>query len=474
MSSSKQITASGTDFIYFDADLAGSGFIYNDTGTAIDITRDGGDTFTSLADGDQLTFGIVWSTREIGVRRTDLGATEVTVELWYDMSRIRKSYAPGVEPSTTGPLDALQFRTDATVPTTGEGTIYWDQADHTLAMKTEIAGTTLQIGQESFLRARNATGAEIADGQVVYVSGAQGNRPRVALALADAAITSHTVIGVATSRIPNNSDGYVTTFGLVRGIDLSAFSVGDFLYLSPTVPGGLTATRPPAPAHAVRVGVVCVAHNNGVLFVSVDIGSHVNEAHDVLVTDLAADDVLQWDGEKWVNIPLGYDDERFPSADINPIGAISDPEVDITETGFPGTLLFSGSADNLIAISAQTPHRWKIGTPLYPHIHWSNPTGTADAVTWELYYRICGNIGSTASAWVGPIAGTLVAGSPAVTDQHCVTSFGAISMTGLVESAMVLFRLYRRGTTDASSGTARLLEFDYHYLQSRFGTPTQF
>lgn len=170
----------------------------------------------------------------------------------------------------------------------------------------------------------------------------------------------------------------------------------------------------------------------------------------------------------------GWDDLRFPASGINPTGAADAPAIDIVEANFPGSLLFSGTIDNIVGISAQMPHAWKIGTVIRPHIHWSMPTGTADAVTWELYYRKCGNVGETAGAWVGPIAGTLAAGSPEVTNQHCLTHFGDIAMVGSLESAMLSFRLYRRGSTDAASGQARLLEFDIHYQRNKHGTTAEY
>lgn len=168
---------------------------------------------------------------------------------------------------------------------------------------------------------------------------------------------------------------------------------------------------------------------------------------------------------------LAWDDLRFPAQGINPPGAIADPAVDTTETGFPGTLLFSGSADNMIAISAQMPHAWKPGTAIVPHIHWSKPVGSSSAVTWELYYRWLGNVGDTADAnWTGPIAGTLEAGTASVTNDHLLTSFGSIATPGTRESTMYTFRIYRRGSTDADNGTARLYEFDIHYQKQKAGT----
>ena len=170
---------------------------------------------------------------------------------------------------------------------------------------------------------------------------------------------------------------------------------------------------------------------------------------------------------------LAWDDLRFPAQGINPAGAAAAPAVDDVLTSFPGTLLFSGSQDNIIAGVAQMPHAWLAGSAIRPHIHWSNPTGTADAVEWEFWYRIAGYPGDVSGPLVGPVAGTLTAGSPAVSDQHCLTSFGNIDMTGQRESSMMAWQIRRLGS-DASAGTARLFEFDIHYQIGKLGTAAEF
>lgn len=169
-----------------------------------------------------------------------------------------------------------------------------------------------------------------------------------------------------------------------------------------------------------------------------------------------------------------WTDLRFPAQAINPVGAVSDPTVDTVQTSFPGTLLFSGSQDNMIAGVAQMPHEWYVGSTLHPHIHWMKVTGSASAVTWEFYYRILGGPGTTAGAWVGPVTGTLAQGDQTVTDQQLVTTFGNINLAGYAESCMLAWRIYRRGSSDADSNQVRLLEFDIHYQVEKTGTLGEF
>jgi len=147
------------------------------------------------------------------------------------------------------------------------GRISWNDTDKTVNIDTGIDDVTIQVGQETMKRVRNATGSTITNGQVVRVSGAAGNRPTVVLAQADTASNADGTLGVATHDIDNNSDGFVTILGTVRDIDTSSFSAGDEVYLSASAAGELTSVEPNL---SVRIGVVTVSNaSSGELSVSV-------------------------------------------------------------------------------------------------------------------------------------------------------------------------------------------------------------
>ena len=168
-----------------------------------------------------------------------------------------------------------------------------------------------------------------------------------------------------------------------------------------------------------------------------------------------------------------WDDLRFPAQSINPPGVLVGPTIEETETGFPGTLIFSGSADNIICGIAQLPHSWERGTAIRPHIHWSKPTGSSSAVTWEMFLRIVGNPGDVAGSWSSALPGTLVAGDQTTSDAQLLTSFGDFAMTDLKESAIIAWRVYRRGNTDADNNAVRLYELDFHFQINQLGTITE-
>jgi len=155
---------------------------------------------------------------------------------------------------------AAQYRTfdtsPAGVPTT-EGTLSWDSDDHTLAVSTQFSNVTLQVGQEIHMRVTNKSSVDIKNGEVVYIDGAQGNRPTIALADASDA-DKYKMIGMCTHDIDDNANGIVTVRGIVRELDTNAFTEGDLVYLSATTPGGLQNTMPSSPNFVMQLGVVTI------------------------------------------------------------------------------------------------------------------------------------------------------------------------------------------------------------------------
>jgi len=117
----------------------------------------------------------------------------------------------------------------------------------------------MNVGREMWIRVRNNSGSTIANGKVVYLSGATGQTPTIALARADSLATSR-VIGVATHDIENNSFGYVTTVGEVKGLNTSAFTDGAILFLSAVTAVEMTETAPTAPNRIVQVATVSHSH----------------------------------------------------------------------------------------------------------------------------------------------------------------------------------------------------------------------
>jgi hypothetical protein len=118
----------------------------------------------------------------------------------------------------------------------------------------------------------------------------------VDLALADGDPNSATTIGITAESISNNSSGFIITAGLLTGVNTSAFTEGDVLWLSSTSAGDIVNTRPTQPAHGVRIGY-CIKSSAGAGIIYVDIlnGFELEELHDVLITSPADNSFLVYE-----------------------------------------------------------------------------------------------------------------------------------------------------------------------------------
>ena len=150
---------------------------------------------------------------------------------------------------------------------------------------------------------KNQTGSTVDKGTIVYINGGSGNKPLIALAQANSELTSATTIGMVNADISNNNNGSITLIGPVSGLNTSAYTEGTVLYLSPTVPGGYTSTKPSAPNHLVYVGEVIYSHTNqGTIQTRIQNGYEIDELHDVLITSATTNDFLVRNGSNlWVN-----------------------------------------------------------------------------------------------------------------------------------------------------------------------------
>lgn len=198
------------------------------------------------------------------------------------------------------------FNTAAGSTADNPGEMVWNDLDKTLDIGVG-GGVVLQAGQEVLVLVLNNTGAPLVDGDVVYITGASGNRVTVAKAIASAA-SAHAgkTLAMVTQTIANNQQGLATIVGLVRGFNTSGFAEGAELWLSPTVAGGLTQVRPAAPNKVVRIGYVSRSHaTQGIIFVRIQIVESVDDLSDVVLTSVQDGDVLEYDSatSTWVNRP---------------------------------------------------------------------------------------------------------------------------------------------------------------------------
>jgi hypothetical protein len=145
------------------------------------------------------------------------------------------------------------------------------------ALDIPTAGTASTIVRE----VKNMTGATLTKGTVVYISGANGNKPLVSKALATTDALSSRTFGLLQSDILNNGLGNCVIIGDLSGLDTSAFTEGAQLYLSGVTAGAFTDTKILAPTHLVYVGKVTRSHpTQGQIEVGIQNGYELEEIHD--------------------------------------------------------------------------------------------------------------------------------------------------------------------------------------------------
>ena len=321
--------------------------------------------------------------------------------------------------------NAIRFAmTPSVVPV--DGLTYWDAAERTLATTLDAAaGVTLQHGQELHIRVVNKTGATIPNGSIVYATGVQGNRPTVALAIAND-FTKCKGIAIATQDILDNQEGFCSRFGVVRGVNTFGLPDAAMLYLSETVPGAWQTTIPASPNFSVNIGIALNSTINGSIYfrpyqptacdatfaapgtnqipptqkavkdyaVSLATAQTITGIKkfgtDTDFTTFEADGTMQAAGAATC-----YRDELNDLIKASVNNPSSRLEFDFTEAA----LKFKTNAviTDYAIMNVQLNHDWKLGSPVSPHIHWWQTENNVP--NWLLQYRFQANGQAKTTAW---------------------------------------------------------------------------
>ena len=302
--------------------------------------------------------------------------------------------------SDTGTLDTANLTTDyiqidtaATPPTIVPGILAWNDGDGTLDLGLKGGNVTLQLGQEQHARVYNDSGSTLNEGEVVYISGSQGNRIAVKRAQANSEATSAYTLGMVTEPILNGAEGYVTTNGLVNKLNTSTLTAGA-IYLSASVAGAYTQTKPTAPNHIVVVGFVNrISTTVGSIYIKVDNGYEIDELHDVLVSSYANGQLLIRDQTAgvWKNATL-----------------TAGTGISITNSAGAVTITNSAAAATSIYTGTTAP-----GSPINGTLWWNSEEGKlkvyyTDANTSQWVDSYTASVGSTGTPGdvVGPASST--------------------------------------------------------------------
>lgn len=188
-------------------------------------------------------------------------------------------------------LDYLDFNSDLVDPIEKTGRLFWDRINHCLSIYDADSDTTLQIGQENYVRIINNNSYEIPNGSAVYINGSTVGLPTVDLSIASNLDIQG--LGVATCDITASGGiGFITTFGMINDIDTHLFLPGDKLYTSSTISGALTNIEPTSPNRVSQMGWCITAAESGRILVFTRKSDAMSTLADVNVNSAVTDDLL--------------------------------------------------------------------------------------------------------------------------------------------------------------------------------------
>jgi hypothetical protein len=183
-----------------------------------------------------------------------------------------------------------------------ERRVQWNDDDGTLDVGL-YGGSVLQVGQEIMYYAKNTDGSDLDNGT---------SKLTFEKAVADGTYPSDYMMGVMTQDIDNNAFGYVTSFGVVRGLRTDGvpygetWNDGDLLYFDPATAGAWTNIQPSAPNIKVPVAVVlnATSGNSGSIFVRMSHNEQLGHLQDVEITSVSDGDLLQYNSanSRWENV----------------------------------------------------------------------------------------------------------------------------------------------------------------------------
>lgn len=196
-------------------------------------------------------------------------------------------------------VDNLNFYTTSSAAG-AVGRFVWNDVDGTLDLGLKGGNVTLAVGEQTFARVYNGEGTTLNKGEVVYISGSQGNRILVKRADYSAEAGSSNTLGFVAETITSGDEGFVITNGVFGKLNTVGLTGGSLLYLSSS--GQYTQTKTVAPQHTVILGYVERVHATvGSIYVKIDNGYELGELHNVLTNGVTNGDLLAYSGSIWTH-----------------------------------------------------------------------------------------------------------------------------------------------------------------------------
>jgi hypothetical protein len=327
VNSTNALTASSADNFVVRQSITASNALINGTITAQTLVVQTITASTEYVTGSTIFGSLLTNTHDFtgSVRITGSltvnGSSAILTNQTSSMSVLSSSYAVSSSNATTSSysftssyainmtvsggltdVDYIQFDTASTAAD-AIGRLKYDSGEGTLQLGLAGGNVIANIGEDLYQYVYNSTGTSLTKGQVVYISGSQGNRIAVKLASATAEQGSANTLGFVAETILSGAEGWVQTEGNLRRLNTTGLIGGDLIFLS-TTPGAYTQSIPTPPNHSVRLGYAeRIDATQGSIYIKIDNGYELRELHDVIDTSTTASygDLLVKSGSVWRN-----------------------------------------------------------------------------------------------------------------------------------------------------------------------------
>lgn len=424
-----------------------------ETTTTIAAINHGTSEKTTLIDADEVTGQN--SANSFSLIRTTWTNVKVFLKTYFDglffkLDQTTPQTVTGGQPIFT---HGLKFGTSPTIGGFVEGKLFYDILWKTLGLEIDT-DVTLQIGQETQAYCMNVTGSPITNGSVVYISGASGGYPTIALADNSDVAKSFVLGVVTTASIASGGYGHVTIRGHVNGLNTSAFSVGDSLYLGDTA--GTLATSISAGRYEVRIGRVMIDDPaTGRVYVNIRPLERLGDLADVTVAGAAVDDVLRFNGTEWIN---GAPVTSSASAGIEffnctpVINAVASP-AGISATGAAGNGIQVNSLSKTPVTSAEQLIVGASASDTRAFVAWLYDTAlgrtSIDAGTWD--FTSFAAVNSVLAGRVTTLTRQIYQVVPVSAGSVTITDLGANTKTATITSGQFTGTYFAGSATNTTA-----------------------